>query len=82
MAVRAEQDALARLGPRAVKRSRNPFATEMEALGRRVEVVELKNADAVRVPTRRASAAGLGDEDLLDPPTARADGLDDALRKR
>src|SRR5215218_598639 len=80
MAVGTQQHALPGLRARPVERARHALARKVEALARRIDVMELQRGDAVPVAARHTPAARLLDEDLLDEPPALGDGLDGATR--
>src|SRR6185312_467468 len=72
MAIRAQKDALLRLGTKGVERERDTLRVQLDELFRRIDVVEVERPHRLRVPAPHASAPCLFDEDPLHlAPTAR-----------
>lgn len=68
MAVCAEQNALAGLRPHFSDTKGATAMTQMEALCRRIAMMELKRRGVLIEATKTASTASLFDENSLDPP--------------
>jgi hypothetical protein len=68
MAIRAKQDALARLNPGFCERSRDAIVAKVELFGSRVDVMELQCTMTSRICTDRALAPRLLNQFALDRP--------------
>ena len=79
VAVRAQQDALARFRPRCCQRPRNALAADLKALGRRVEVVELQRGRVPVIAADDTGAARLLDELHLQAAATLGDVVGSAL---
>src|SRR3954449_9661015 len=73
--VRANQEPLRRFRSHRVQRARDALVGDAERLACRIDVMELKSPGEPVVPTKRARAAGLRDEDLLYLAASRGDPL-------
>src|SRR5262249_17276258 len=78
MAIRAQKDALLCLGTERLKRERDAPRIELQALGRRIAVVEVERSHRRRISTDRATSTGLGDQYRLHLSTPPRDGLSTA----
>lgn len=75
MTIRAQKNALLRLGTSAVERTRHPGDAQREPLLARIQVMELQRTYVPVISTNRAAAPGLGHENRFDLPSASRDRL-------
>jgi hypothetical protein len=75
VAIGAQEDALSRFHSKSLERVRNTSRAHRYSLVVRVEVVKVQRCDVPVITADATATPGLGDEDLLEPPTPAGDRL-------